>query len=104
MARNYKKKNSSSSHLLRFTFKQKKLLKKKRILITGGTGSFGSTMMRALLSLSPKEIIIFSRDELKQYEMRNAYDSDLLRFVIGDIRDRETLSKVMRGVDYVFHA
>ena len=63
-------------------------IKGKRILITGGPGSFGTTMMQALLNLSPQEIIIFSRDELKQYEMRNQYDSALLKFVIGDVRSR----------------
>lgn len=76
----------------------------KTILITGGTGSFGSTMMKTLLTLSPKEIIIFSRDELKQFEMRNAYSSPLLRFIIGDVRDIDSINKVMKGVDYVFHA
>lgn len=79
-------------------------IKGKRILITGGTGSFGSTMVKALLELSPKEIIVFSRDELKQYEMRNKIDSNLLRFAIGDVRDKESLDLVMRDVDYVFNA
>lgn len=76
----------------------------KSILITGGTGSFGSIMMETLLDLNPKEIIIFSRDELKQYDMRNKYNSPLLRFVIGDVRDPDSVGKVMKGVDYVFHA
>ncbi len=76
----------------------------KSILITGGTGSFGSIMMETLLDLDPKEIIIFSRDELKQYDMRNKYNSPLLRFVIGDVRDPDSIGKVMKGVDYVFHA
>ncbi len=80
------------------------LISDKSILITGGTGSFGSTMMENLLELSPKEIIIFSRDELKQYDMRNEYNSPLLRFVIGDIRDTDSVGKVMQGVNYVFHA
>lgn len=79
-------------------------VKNKTILITGGTGSFGSTMMKTLLTLSPKEIIIFSRDELKQFEMRNEFNSSLLRFVIGDVRDRDTVNHVMRGVDFVFSA
>lgn len=79
-------------------------IKGKTILITGGTGSFGSTMVRALLDLSPKEIIVFSRDELKQYEMRNQIDSNLLRFIIGDVRDHESISLAMKGVDYVFNA
>lgn len=76
----------------------------KRVLITGGTGSFGSTMLRTLLDLSPKEIIVFSRDELKQYEMRNLYDNKMLRFVIGDVRDTDSVNKVMKGVDLVFNA
>lgn len=80
-------------------------VKNKRILITGGTGSFGSTMVRALLELSPKEIIVFSRDELKQYEMRNRYNNNpLLKFVIGDVRDIDSLRMVMSDVDYIFSA
>ena len=79
-------------------------IKGQTILITGGTGSFGSTMMKTLLNLSPSEIIIFSRDELKQFEMRNEFTSPLLRFVVGDVRDKEVVNHVMNGVDYVFHA
>lgn len=79
-------------------------IKGKRILITGGTGSFGSTFMQALLPLSPSEIIIFSRDELKQFEMRSQFDSSLLRFVIGDVRDKDVINHAMKGVDYVFSA
>lgn len=82
----------------------KNIIAGKSILITGGTGSFGSTMMESLLELSPKEIIIFSRDELKQYDMRNKYNNPILRFVIGDVRDPDSVDKVMEGVDYVFHA
>lgn len=81
-----------------------KKIKDKVILITGGTGSFGTTIVAKLLSFNPKRIIIFSRDEKKQFDMRNFYDSPLLKFVIGDVRDKESLEKVMRGVDYVFHA
>lgn len=76
----------------------------KTILITGGTGSFGETMMKKLLVLSPKEIIIFSRDELKQFEMRNNYKSPLLSFIIGDVRDMDSVNRAMKGVNYVFHA
>lgn len=82
----------------------KKNIQGKSILITGGTGSFGSTMMKSLLELSPKEIIIFSRDELKQFEMRNTYKSKLIRFVIGDVRDKVSVDKIMQGVDIVFSA
>jgi len=80
------------------------LIKGKTILITGGTGSFGSTMVKSLLSLTPKEIIIFSRDELKQFEMRNSLNSKLVKFVIGDIRDFDSVNDVMKNVDFVFHA
>jgi UDP-N-acetylglucosamine 4,6-dehydratase len=81
-----------------------KLLKDKVILITGGTGSFGNAVVDKLLPLHPKKIIIFSRDELKQELMRNKYATSTLHFVIGDIRDRESLDRAMVGVDYVFHA
>ncbi|MBI3103848.1 polysaccharide biosynthesis protein [Candidatus Daviesbacteria bacterium] len=84
--------------------KQSLLLHNKVILITGGTGSFGTAVVAKLLSFTPKRIIIFSRDEKKQFDMRNFYDSPLLKFVIGDVRDKESLDKVMSGVDYVFHA
>lgn len=82
----------------------KKLFKGKTILVTGGTGSFGNTVVKKLLKFSPRRIVIFSRDELKQEIMRNTYQSDLLHFVIGDIRDWDSLDKAMSGVDYVFHA
>lgn len=80
------------------------VLKNKTILITGGTGSFGNALTERLLRLRPKKIIIFSRDEKKQSDMRNKFKSDLLWFVIGDVRDREALDNAMIGVDYVFHA
>lgn len=80
------------------------LLRNKIILITGGTGSFGTTVVETLLKNHPKRIIIFSRDEKKQFDMRNFYDNSLLKFVIGDVRDKDSLDKVMRGVDYIFHA
>ncbi len=76
----------------------------KTILITGGTGSFGSTVTEYLLRLDPKKIIIFSRDEKKQFDMRNAMSDARLEFVIGDIRDTESIRRAMRGVQYVFHA
>lgn len=79
-------------------------IKDKVILITGGTGSFGNSVIGKLLELHPKKIIIFSRDEKKQYDMRNHYNNELLRFVIGDVRDRESVEKFIQGVDYVFHA
>lgn len=75
------------------------------ILITGGTGSFGKQYVRTLLKhYTPKKIIIFSRDELKQFEMQQEFTQDCMRFFIGDVRDRDRLTMAMRGVDYVIHA
>ena len=78
----------------------------KVILITGGTGSFGKKFTKILLAgQKPKKIIIFSRDELKQHEMRVAgYDDERLRYFIGDVRDRDRLVRAMHGVDVVVHA
>lgn len=80
------------------------ILKGKVVLVTGGTGSFGNAVIKRLLPLNPKKIIIFSRDELKQENMRNEYKNKLLHFVIGDIRDEDSIDRAMLGVDYVFHA
>lgn len=76
------------------------------ILVTGGTGSFGKKFVEiAQRDLSPRKIIIFSRDELKQHEMRAAgFDQPNLRYFIGDVRDRERLTRAMHGVDVVVHA
>jgi UDP-glucose 4-epimerase len=80
-------------------------LNDKIILITGGTGSFGNDTVETILTESnPKEIRIFSRDEKKQFDMRNRLKSPLLKFLIGDVRDRSSISNAMRGVDFVFHA
>lgn len=78
----------------------------KVILITGGTGSFGKKFTKILLAeKNPKKVIIFSRDELKQHEMRVAgYDDPRLRYFIGDVRDRDRLVRAMHGVDIVVHA
>ncbi|CAH9054299.1 UDP-N-acetylglucosamine 4,6-dehydratase (inverting) [Pseudoalteromonas holothuriae] len=77
----------------------------KSILITGGTGSFGKKYTKTLLErYNPKKIIIFSRDELKQFEMQQEFDSDCMRYFIGDVRDKERLNRAMRGVDFVIHA
>lgn len=78
----------------------------KTVLITGGTGSFGKKMIKTLLAeKNPKKVIIFSRDELKQHEMRVAgYTDPRLRYFIGDVRDRERLVRAMHGVDIVVHA
>lgn len=82
----------------------KNTIKNSTVLITGGTGSFGTTVVGQLLPLRPKKVIIFSRDEKKQYDMRHFYDNALLRFVIGDVRDKESVLSAMEGVNYVFHA
>ncbi|HBX53523.1 MAG: UDP-glucose 4-epimerase [Bacteroidetes bacterium RIFOXYB2_FULL_35_7] len=75
------------------------------ILVTGGTGSFGHQVVKRLLEeFHPKEIIIFSRDEKKQFDMRNLYKNLNLKFIIGDVRDRNSVFSAMKGVDYVFHA
>lgn len=79
------------------------------ILITGGTGSFGKRFVRTVLEKgNPRRVVIFSRDELKQYEMAQAYENhpkkDRLRFFIGDVRDRNRLEAALREVDYVVHA
>jgi len=77
----------------------------KTILITGGTGSFGKKYTDILLkNYNPKKIIIYSRDELKQYEMAQKYNNKCMRYFIGDVRDKERLIKAMNGVDYVIHA
>jgi UDP-N-acetylglucosamine 4,6-dehydratase len=77
----------------------------KTILITGGTGSFGKKYTKILLeNYKPKKIIIYSRDELKQYEMSQQYNDNCMRYFIGDVRDKERLNKAMQGVDIVIHA
>lgn len=78
---------------------------KKSILITGGTGSFGKQFVKTLLErYRPAKIIVYSRDELKQYEMAQRFDHKCMRYFIGDVRDLPRLDKAMRGVDYVVHA
>ncbi|AIG30078.1 UDP-glucose 4-epimerase [Flavobacterium psychrophilum] len=77
----------------------------KTLLITGGTGSFGTAVLNRFLESDHfKEIRIFSRDEKKQDDMRNVYKNDKLKFYIGDVRDISSVEKAMNGVDYVFHA
>jgi UDP-N-acetylglucosamine 4,6-dehydratase/5-epimerase len=80
--------------------------KNKTILVTGGTGSFGRKCINALLThYSPAKVIVFSRDELKQHEMRaDGFTQDNLRFFVGDVRDQERLQRAMNKVDYVIHA
>ena len=81
-------------------------LESSSILVTGGTGSFGKKFIDVVLrEHKPKKLIVFSRDELKQYEMRNeGYDDHCMRYFIGDVRDRNRLRRAMSGVDIVVHA
>lgn len=81
-----------------------KLKKDSVVTITGGTGSFGQTMAKSLLSENVREIRIFSRDETKQELMRNSMRDERLRFFIGDVRDPDSVSSAIRGSNYVFHA
>lgn len=75
------------------------------ILITGGTGSFGRRFVRTLIErFNPRRIIVYSRDELKQYEMHQQYNDPRMRYFLGDVRDRDRLTMAMRDVDYVVHA
>jgi UDP-N-acetylglucosamine 4,6-dehydratase len=77
----------------------------KVILITGGTGSFGKCYTRTLLErYQPRKLIIYSRDELKQFEMAQEFPQDCMRFFLGDVRDRDRLVQAMNGVDFVIHA
>jgi UDP-glucose 4-epimerase len=76
----------------------------KKLLITGGTGSFGGAVLKRFLDSSIEEIRIFSRDEKKQDDMRKKYASSKLKFYVGDVRDSRSVNASMRGVDYVFHA
>ena len=80
------------------------MFKKKIILITGGTGSFGNAFLERLLELGPREIRVFSRDEKKQDDMRRYYNNEMLKFYIGDVRDTASLDEAVANVDYIFHA
>src|SRR2546423_12104426 len=81
------------------------MFNEKSILITGGTGSFGRQYVRTLLArYRPKRLIVYSRDELKQYEMAQEFHDACMRYFIGDVRDRDRLVQAMNGVDYVIHA
>ena len=77
----------------------------KTILITGGTGSFGKKYVKTILSkYAPRKIIVYSRDELKQYEMAQEFAGPQMRYFIGDVRDKDRMIEAMQGVDYVIHA
>ncbi|MGU9962343.1 MAG: UDP-N-acetylglucosamine 4,6-dehydratase (inverting) [Candidatus Puniceispirillales bacterium WSBS_2018_MAG_OTU23] len=82
------------------------MLKDKTILITGGTGSFGHAFIPLTLAkYSPKQIIVYSRDEMKQWEMAQVFEGDpRVKFIIGDVRDADRLNRVMAGVEFVVHA
>src|SRR5690606_30157814 len=81
------------------------MLKNKKLLITGGTGSFGNAVLNRFLHTDHfEEIRIFSRDEKKQDDMRTQLKNDKVKFYIGDVRDYNSVERAMRGVDYVFHA
>ncbi|MFT5240308.1 MAG: UDP-N-acetylglucosamine 4,6-dehydratase [Kiritimatiellia bacterium] len=81
------------------------ILQGSRVLITGGTGSFGNELTKTLLrDCDCNEIRIFSRDEKKQYDMRTKFQNDRIRYIIGDVRDSGSVAQAMRGADYVFHA
>ncbi len=80
------------------------MFKDKVLMITGGTGSFGNTVLKRFLSTDVSEIRIFSRDEKKQEDMRIVLNNSKLKFYIGDVRDYDSVHQAMRGVDYVFHA
>lgn len=77
----------------------------KSILITGGTGSFGKQYVKTIFErYNPKRVVVFSRDELKQYEMQQEFDAPQMRYFIGDVRDQQRLIQAMRGIDFVIHA
>ncbi len=78
--------------------------KDKIVLITGGTGSFGNAVLKKLLSFSIKEVRIFSRDELKQDNMRKKYKDSRIKFYIGDVRNKSSIDNAIKGVDFLFHA
>ena len=80
------------------------MFKDKVLLITGGTGSFGNTVVKSFIDKGLKEIRILSRDEKKQDDMRKKYNNPKLKFYVGDVRDEKRVKEVMTGVDYVFHA
>ncbi len=79
-------------------------IEQKTVLITGGTGSFGNAVVDHLLQYNPKSIVVFSRDEKKQFDMGNRLNTEKVKFILGDVRDKDSVSHAMYGVNYVFHA
>ncbi len=80
------------------------MFEQKKILITGGTGSFGSYVLKHLLKNDIDEVRIFSRDEKKQHDFRTRFKSDKIKYYIGDVRDFDSINKAVKGIDYVFSA
>tara|TARA_B100001063_G_scaffold227051_1_gene237190 strand:- start:225 stop:1211 length:987 start_codon:yes stop_codon:yes gene_type:complete len=80
------------------------MFKNKKLLITGGTGSFGNAVLDKFLMSDISEIRIFSRDEKKQHDMRVEYDNPKLKFYIGDVRDYQSILEASKGIDYIFHS
>jgi UDP-N-acetylglucosamine 4,6-dehydratase len=81
------------------------MLDNSTVLITGGTGSFGRHLIRTVLEqYEPRKVIVYSRDELKQFEMAQEFQDNRMRYFIGDVRDRDRLIQAMNGVDFVVHA
>ena len=93
-----------SKEIQNFIHNEISFLQGERILITGGTGSFGQAFVRRILKEHPASIIIFSRHEDDQWEMAQRVSSPVVRYVIGDVRDRDSIDRAFRGVDYVIHA
>src|SRR5665647_974658 len=80
------------------------MFRNRKVLITGGAGRIGWELVRQLLPFNPDVIRIFSRDEYKQFEMEHVFgQSDKLRFLLGDVRDKERLSYAFKDIDYIFH-
>jgi UDP-N-acetylglucosamine 4,6-dehydratase len=81
------------------------MLDDRSLLITGGTGSFGKRFISTVLArYKPRRVVVYSRDELKQFEMQQTFNAPCMRYFLGDVRDGERLSQAMRGIDYVVHA
>ena len=76
----------------------------KTLMITGGTGSFGNAVLHRFLDTDIAEIRVFSRDELKQDDMRRHYHNDKIKFYIGNVKEIDSVRNAMHGVDYIFHA
>lgn len=96
--------DKKSKGLLSRSFSKMTYFKDKTLLVTGGTGSFGSTVVKKFIKTDIGKIIIFSRDEKKQEDMRIKFSSKKLEFQLGDIRDPQSVSNICKNVDFIFHA